>query len=185
MRYTNPGEVVSLESNRVEIRDKPRLKSRSVILALTGMLAGVYALGTIALGVVAFGALNLRFTNVLIGLVPIFGWAGVFGISLGVLLANTTSILGPIDLLSAIFSLFALAILHLLRKRSVIAGLAIYDITLSLWVSFEISFETGAPYLPTLYIVSAGMSLILALAYILYRALILAGLKKRVEGILG
>ncbi|HKW05864.1 MAG TPA: hypothetical protein VJN71_11230, partial [Nitrososphaerales archaeon] len=75
--------------------------------------------------------------------------------------------------------------LHLLRKRSVIAGLAIYDITLSLWVSFEISFETGAPYLPTLYIVSAGMSLILALAYILYRALILAGLKKRVEGILG
>ena len=149
------------------------------------MLAGVYIAGTIALGPVSFGVLNLRFTDILIGIVPIFGWSGVFGISLGVLISNTTSPLGPIDLLSAIFSLAALAVLHLLRKKSVLAGLAVYDAVLSLWVSFEISFESHVPYFSLLPAISGGITFVLVLAYFFYKALVLTGVKRRVESVLG
>lgn len=159
-------------------------KNKTVNLALTGVLAGVYAVATFALGTVSFGILNLRFTNILLGVVPIFGWPGVFGIALGVLLGNFASPLGPIDLLSAFFSLVGLSAIHLLRNRSVLAGLAIYDLILSLWVSFELSLVYHLPYLPTLYAVAAGISIVLALAYLFYRALIRTGLRKRVESVL-
>ncbi|MGI0079438.1 MAG: QueT transporter family protein [Nitrososphaerales archaeon] len=159
-------------------------KIKTVNLALTGVLAGVYGVATFALGIVSFGILNLRLTNILLGVVPIFGWPGVFGIALGVLLGNFASPLGPIDLLSAFFSLIGLSAIHLLRKRSVPAGLAIYDLILSLWVSFELSFVYRLPYLPTLYVVIAGMTLVLALAYFFYLALLRTGLRKRVESVL-
>lgn len=160
-------------------------KIKTVNLALTGVLAGVYAVATFALGTVSFGILNLRFTNLLLGIVPILGWPGVFGIALGVLLGNVASPLGPIDLLSAFFSLIGLSAMHLLRNRSVLAGLAIYDLILSLWVSFELSLVYRLPYLPTLYVVAAGMSVVIGLAYLFYRALVRAGLRRRVESVLG
>lgn len=158
--------------------------NKAFTLATTGVLAGVYAAVTIAFGTISYGPLNLRFSNVLIAVVPIVGWPGVFGISLGVFLGNINSFLGPIDLVSALFSLLALSILKLIAKRSVLAGLAIYSLILSLWVTFELSVVTRAPYFPTFYGVLGGIALIVVgLAYPIHRALKSSGMLGRFKSV--
>ena len=67
-------------------------KLRTTDLALIGMIAGVYSVLTVFGGALSFGSINLRFSNALIGLVPIFGWPAVFGVALGVFFGN---MLGP------------------------------------------------------------------------------------------
>src|SRR5579875_3827857 len=112
---------------------KSSRRSRGINVALIGALAGVYTVATIALGTLSYGPLNLRLSNVLIGTVPILGWPAIFGIALGVFLSNIGSPLGPIDLFSAAFSFIGLIAIHLLRNKSVLAGLAIYSLIISLW----------------------------------------------------
>ena len=158
--------------------------NKTAFLALTGVLAGVYVVATLAFGNLSFGLLNLRFSNVLIGVVPILGLPGVIGITIGVFIGNIGSPLGPIDLISSLFSLIGLTAIYLLRKKSVILGFAIYSILLSIWVSAEITiigFDLSAAYLKTFVVVLAGISLIVVgFAYVLYRALIASGLRDRV-----
>jgi hypothetical protein len=159
-----------------------RNKSRSLKIATTGILAGVYTVATIALGTLSYGPLNLRFTNILIGVVPIVGWPSVLGLTLGVFLSNTTSPLGPIDLISALFSFVGLVSIYLLRKKSVAAGLAIYSLILSVWVTFELHVAIGLPY-EGFYAVLAGISVVLALAYLFYRALKASHLLRRFDAL--
>jgi hypothetical protein len=158
-------------------------RRRTLNLALVGMFSGVYAVATIALGTASYGLpFNLRLSNILIGVVPIVGWPAVFGIALGVFLGNIVSPFGPIDLISSIFSLIGLGAIQLLRKKSVLAGLAIYSVTLSLWVNFELFLVYHLPYFPTFYFTLAGISFVVVLlCYITYRALLASGLKKRIE----
>jgi hypothetical protein len=156
---------------------------RTLNLALIGMFAGVYAVATILLGTASYGLpFNLRLSNILIGVVPIVGWPAVFGISLGVFLGNIASPLGPIDLISSLFSLIGLSAIHILRNKSVLAGLAIYSAILSVWVNFELFVVYHLPYFPTFYFTLGGISFVVVLlGYITYRGLIASGLKKRME----
>jgi uncharacterized membrane protein len=158
---------------------------RTKRLALAAALAGVYAASTIALGSISYGAINLRLSNILVGIVPILGFPAVAGLSLGVFIANITSPLGPIDLLSAIFAFVGLSAVYLLRKKSVALGLSIHAVVIALWVTFELSFVLKVPYLPLLYFVVAGNSIVDALAYFFYKALAGSGLKRRFEHALG
>jgi hypothetical protein len=106
----------------------------------------------------------------------------VFGISLGVFLGNIASPLGPIDLISSLFSLIGLSAIHILRNKSVLAGLAIYSAILSVWVNFELFVVYHLPYFPTFYFTLGGISFVVVLlGYITYRGLIASGLKKRME----
>jgi uncharacterized membrane protein len=147
------------------------------------MFAGVYAVATVSLGTASYGLpFNLRLSNILIGVVPIIGWPAVFGIALGVFLGNIASPLGPIDLISSIFSLVGLSLIQLLRKKSVLAGLTIYSSILSLWVNFELFLVYHLPYFPTFYFTFVGITfVVLLLGYITYKALLASGLKQRIE----
>ena len=154
------------------------------MLALVGILAGVYATVTVAFGGISYGPINVRFANLLIAVVPIVGWPGVFGISLGVFLGNISSPLGPIDLISSVFSLIGLSILKALSGRTVLGGLLAYSVILGLWVSFELHLAIGLPYLPTLYYVMAGIAVVVVgLAYPLFRALRSSGLIRRFSNV--
>jgi uncharacterized membrane protein len=191
MRYRNPGEVGKLDekidSKDLKVPDSKVASRRikTVNLTLTGALAGVYAVATIGLGSISFGLLNLRLSNMLIGAVPILGWPGVFGIALGVFLGNIGSTLGPLDLISSLFSLAGLIAIHLLKGKSVLAGLSIYSLILSLWVGFEISFITHGSYLITFVTLLPGISFVtIGLGYLFYKALIKTGIRKRVESVL-
>jgi uncharacterized membrane protein len=190
MRYRNPGEVGKKEMQRKQDSNEGRVahsiaKSRTRNIALIGMLAGSYAVLTMIQGPLSFINPNFRLANILISVVPILGWPAVIGISAGVFLGNITSPLGPIDLISALFSFVGLSAIHLLRKKTVLLGLGIYSLLLSAWVSFELELVVHAPYFPTFYFVLAGIATItMGFGYVCYRYLTASGLGKKIDNAL-
>jgi len=153
--------------------------NRTLSLAVMGVLAGVYAVATIALGTISYGVLNLRLTNLIIAVVPILGFPSVVGLSLGVFLSDIASPLGPIDLITCLFAFVGLYVIHLLKNKSVAIGLAAHSTIIALWVTFELSLVLSIPYFPLFYFVLAGNCIVNALAYVLYRALVASGFKNR------
>ncbi|RLE63636.1 MAG: hypothetical protein DRN53_01885, partial [Thermoprotei archaeon] len=114
---------------------------------------------------------QVRVANALIGLVPIIGIPAVYGLTLGVFLANLTSPLGWIDLLSSIFTFIGLIIVYKLRNVSVILGLTIYSLILGVWVSFMLWYVLGLPYILMLFYVTVGIWIATTvLGYALYQA---------------
>jgi hypothetical protein len=190
MRYRNPGADGTMTVERKESKNgQPKRtifgRNKAFTLAMTGLLAGVYAVVTIALGTISYGVLNLRFSNLLLAVVPIVGWPGVFGITLGVSLGNLASPYGPLDyLVSPLFSLLGLSCMKLLAKKTVLGGLAIYSILLSVWVTIELHIVVPLPYFPTFYFILAGIAFVaIVLGYPLYRALKFSGLLRRLDSV--
>ena len=92
------GQVSSLSEPKTIIQSaaqlNPSARNKTRRLALLAIIAGVYAVTTVALGGISYGPLNLRFTNIILGVVPILGVPSVFGLALGVFFANIAS---PLD----------------------------------------------------------------------------------------
>jgi uncharacterized membrane protein len=146
------------------------MKSNDLVLA--AFMAALYV-GLIELfHPISFQAIQVRVANALIGTVPILGWPAIIGITLGVLIGNITSPLGLIDLISAIPTFIGLYIIYRLRSTSVLLGLTIYTIILSLWVGFMLWYVLNLPYIITVayLLIGIGISTIF-LGYILYKAL--------------
>jgi uncharacterized membrane protein len=146
------------------------MKSNDLVLA--AFIAALYV-GLIELfHPISFQAIQVRVANALIGTVPILGWPAIIGITLGVLIGNITSPLGLIDLISAIPTFIGLYIIYRLRNTSVLLGLTIYTIILSLWVGFMLWYVLNLPYMITVayLLIGIGISTIF-LGYILYKAL--------------
>lgn len=151
-------------------------------LALSVVCAGSYAALVILLAPISFLQVQVRVANALIGLVPILGMPAVYGLALGVFLGNIASPLGPIDLLSPIPSLIGLFAIYELRKKSVLLGLLIYSVVISLWVAFMLNLVLGAPYWVTLAYVFPGVAIAtVGLGYLLYRAASKAGLASAIK----
>jgi uncharacterized membrane protein len=146
------------------------MKSNDLVLA--AFMAALYV-GLIELfHPISFQAIQVRVANALIGTVPILGWPAIIGITLGVLIGNITSPLGLIDLISAIPTFIGLYIIYRLRSTSVLLGLTIYTIILSLWVGFMLWYVLNLPYIITVayLLIGIGISTIF-LGYVLYKAL--------------
>ena len=167
------------ELNKIPTRNGLLGPSKTRGIALIAVFAGAYTVATISLGTISYGVLNLRLTNIIIGVVPILGLPSAVGLSFGVFFANIFSPLGPIDLLSSFFALAGLVAVYFLRNRSVAAGLGIHSVVIGIWVTFELSLVTGLPFFPLFYAVWAGNVIVDALAYFFYKALAASGLKKR------
>ncbi|MEM3430601.1 MAG: QueT transporter family protein [Candidatus Bathyarchaeia archaeon] len=121
---------------------------------------------------ISFQQIQIRVANSLIGLVPLFGWPAIYGLTLGVLLGNLVSPLGPIDLLSALPSFLGLLIVHRLRRMSVLLGLQAYSVIVSIWVAFMLNYIFQLPYLLTLAYLLIGISAATTgLGYALYKSL--------------
>jgi uncharacterized membrane protein len=146
------------------------MKSNDLVLA--AFIAALYV-GLIELfHPISFQAIQVRVANALIGTVPILGWPAIIGITLGVLIGNITSPLGLIDLISAIPTFIGLYIIYRLRSTSVLLGLTIYTVILSLWVGFMLWYVLNLPYIITVayLLIGIGISTIF-LGYVLYKAL--------------
>ncbi|MEM4213631.1 MAG: QueT transporter family protein [Candidatus Methanomethylicaceae archaeon] len=146
------------------------LTSRDI--AKAAVIAALYVALVWALTPISFGAVQIRVSNALIGIVPLVGMPAVFGITLGVLIGNIPSPLGPVDLLSAIPTFIALLIIMRLKDRSVLLGLAIYSVILSAWVVMLLNYAFGVPFLITFVYLLAGIGFATAvLGYLVYRTL--------------
>jgi uncharacterized membrane protein len=151
-------------------------------IAFAAFYASAYYITSTLLGPVSFGVLNLRFANILLGLVPIFGMPAVIGQTLGVFFTNITSPLGPLDIANTLPSFICSWIIVKLRDVSVILGLLIYTTVLGTTVSLLISYVLNLPFLPTFLSVTAGIGVVAVVAaYILYMALVRVGVQRYVH----
>ncbi|MHA1239056.1 MAG: QueT transporter family protein [Candidatus Odinarchaeia archaeon] len=142
-------------------------------LTVTVFCAATYAALMYFLAPISFMQIQVRVANALIGVVPLLGMPAVYGITLGVLIGNTLSPLGPIDLLSAIPSFIGLLIVYKLRKKSVLLGLTIYSLIISIWVAFMLNYVFNLPYLLTFAYVFIGVTIAtVGLGYLLYICLL-------------
>lgn len=146
------------------------MKSNDIVL--TALIAALYVGLIEVFHYISFLQIQIRVANALIGTVPILGWPAIIGITLGVFIGNITSPLGLIDLISAVPTFIGLYIIYKLRNISVLLGLTIYTIILSLWVGFMLWYVLNLPYIITVayLLIGIGISTIF-LGYILYRAL--------------
>ncbi|WP_455282372.1 QueT transporter family protein [[Eubacterium] cellulosolvens] len=150
------------------------LKTKNVAVSI--IVSVLYVVLVYAFAPISFHQIQIRIANVLIGLVPLLGWAGIYGLTLGVLLGNLSSPLGPIDLLSVIPSFLGLIAVYKLRKVSIILGLQIYSTLISIWVAFMLYLVFNLPYFVTFIYVFIGVTIATTgLGYLLYKSAIRFG----------
>ncbi|MDG6933466.1 MAG: QueT transporter family protein [Nitrososphaerota archaeon] len=145
--------------------------NRTKYIATASVMAALYLVLVLAFAGISYGQIQFRVANILIGVVPLLGMPAVVGITVGVFASNVISPLGPLDLLSAIPSFVGLALIYKLRNRSVLLGLSIYTLLVSLWVSFLIFRTYEVPWVPTFAYVFVGVFLATVVGgYAVYRA---------------
>jgi uncharacterized membrane protein len=156
---------------------------RSLVVATAAVYAAMYVVLVVVFSPISYGPINLRVANILMGLVPLIGWPGVFGQALGVFIANQPALgdtLGPIDLINVVPSLIFSWVVWKLRRKSVFLGLTVYSIALGISVSFALNYAFGLPLLVEIPQVSIGIFFATAvLGYILYRAVGKLGVLQR------
>ena len=116
------------------------------MIALTSLYASIYVLLVYSFQPISFRAIQVRVADAMIALIPIFGWAGVLGYTLGVFIANLMSPLGAIDLLSTIPSFIGGYIVYKGGHKHVLETLAIQSIIIASWVGFELNLVFGVPF---------------------------------------
>ncbi len=168
----------SVPPNKSRISEvKKEMKKKEI--ALISTLAALYILLVVGLGPLSFNQFQFRVANILLGIVPLAGLPAVFGITLGVLIGNITSTLGPIDMLSAIPSFLGCLSIYYLRKKSVLLGLTVYTIIISVWVSYLLYIVVNLPFLENLFLILIGVGVVtIGFGYILYKTLLKTGGEK-------
>jgi len=126
------------------------------------MYAALYVAITSFLPIPAYGPIQLRIANSLVATVPLFGFAGVLGQTLGVFTANIfSSDLGLIDLLNTIPSFIMTFVVYYTYKKTnndytVIATCIAYSAVLGTTVGFMLHHVLNAPLILTIATVTIG-----------------------------
>ncbi len=137
------------------------MKIRSKDLALIAMYAALYAALVVVLGPFSYGPLQIRIADSMVAAVPLFGWAGVLGHTLGVFISNMFSTVGLIDLLNTIPS-FAMSTVvyytykHTQNDYTIIGTCTAYSVVLGATVGWMLSAVYGLQLLATIAYVALG-----------------------------
>jgi len=149
---------------------------KSIAIAIVAIYAALYAVLVVVLGPFSYGPIQLRVADALVALIPIFGWAGVIGHTVGVLVANIFSPAGPLDLLNTIPSFIMAVVVWKLSKRSLITGTVLYSVVLAGTVGAMLSYLYGLPLLATyFYVLIGNVVATTVIGYPLYRGVKKAG----------
>ena len=125
------------------------MKSKDV--ALIGIFAALYYALGIVFQPISFGAIQVRVACALIPLIALFGLPATIGITLGHLLFNVGSPLGPLDLLSP----FVFLIPRLLIQKYGVTMMPIHTLSVGLWVAYILS-TFGLPFFSIFLTVAIG-----------------------------
>jgi uncharacterized membrane protein len=136
-----------------------RIKTK--ILAFIAMYAALYAALVIVLSDLSFGLVNIRIADAMLAVVPLVGFAGVLGHTLGVFIGNVFSTVGLVDLLNTIPSFVMAFVVYYVYKwtrndYSVLATSIAYSLVLGTTVGWMLSAVFGMPLLPTIGWVMVG-----------------------------
>lgn len=166
------------------------MKSR--LIALTAMIASLYAAGTIALTPIAYGFVQVRLTDALIALsyIPEIGWGVVLGVTLGNLVANAFSPYGFPDLiLGTVANFLASYICMSFGKSKVRNGLLwgtlfasfIIALIIGIFLLYSI-YDIATPSLCFLTVLIGELISVVGAGGILTKALLKSGVVKRLTG---
>ena len=139
-----------------------KLQNKTKNLAIASMYAALYVTLIIVFMETSFGPIQLRIANVLITTVPLFGFAGVLGHTLGVFIGNIfSSSLGLIDLLNVIPSFIMTFIVYYTYKKTnndytVIATCIAYSAILGVTVGLMLHYILDIPLIITIVTVAIG-----------------------------
>ncbi|MBD3186089.1 QueT transporter family protein [Candidatus Bathyarchaeota archaeon] len=143
-------------------------------IAIAAILGSLYFVITVLLGPLSFDVIQVRISEALKVLIPIFGIPGFTGIIIGMFLANIFSPLGPIDLISPFVAIAALIPLYMLRNKGwkgILAGCLIYTAAITTWVAFILNYVLGLPFAINWFLVLIGEAIaIFGLGIPVYKA---------------
>jgi uncharacterized membrane protein len=137
------------------------MKNKTKTLALMSMYAALYAALVIFLPETSYGPVQVRIADALVASIPLFGFAGVLGHTLGVFIANMFSTAGLIDLLNTIPSFIMAYIVYYVYKKSdndytIIITCLTYSVVIGTTVGYMLSFLYDLPLIATIAYVTAG-----------------------------
>ena len=140
------------------------------IIAAALLAAGYYLL-TITFSSISYLEVNFRIAGLLFALIPIFGVPSIVGLGMGQFVADLSSPLGSLDLISPVSGVAGFAIIFALRKRRnlfLYGGYLAHSLLISLWVSFMIFYVQGLSFFPLFYSVLIGNAAVDSGAFIIY-----------------
>jgi uncharacterized membrane protein len=146
--------------------------------------AALYAALVISLPGLSYGPLQIRIADSLIAAVPLLGFAGVLGHTLGVFIANTTSPFLPFDLLNTIPSFVMSFVVYYIYKKTnnnyaIIATCLAYSAVLGITVGCMLSYYLEVPLIATiLYVTIGNVIASVCLGYPLFLILKRLGIQK-------
>jgi uncharacterized membrane protein len=140
------------------------LKIRSKELALIATYAALYAALVVALISISYGPVQVRIADAMLAVVPLLGFPGVLGHTLGVFIANLFSPVGLIDLLNTLPSFAMSFVVYYVYKRTkndytLIGTCIAYSFVLGGTVGWMLSYVYALPLLLTMAYVAIGNSI--------------------------
>jgi uncharacterized membrane protein len=148
------------------------------------MYAALYAALVIFLPGLSYGPLQVRIADSLVASVPLLGFAGVIGHTLGVFISNLFSPFGLIDLLNTIPSFVMAFLVYYTYKKTnnnytVIAACIAYSAVLGVTVGWMLHYAAEFPLIPTIAYVTLGNIIASVLiGWPLFMALKMAGIQQ-------
>jgi uncharacterized membrane protein len=156
---------------------------RTTLVAGAAVYAAMYVSLVEVFQPVSYAQFQLRIANVLVGLIPLMGWAGIVGQTAGVFISNISSPLGPVDMLNAIPTMLFSIIIWKIRRVSVLLGFLLYSVGLGASVSVSLNYAVGLPWFVTMPYVSASIFFVTGVfGYILYYSVKRLGVLQRYFG---
>jgi uncharacterized membrane protein len=145
----------------------PNLKNPKS-LAFIAIYAALYAALVVALSSLSYGPVNFRVADAMLSVVPLVGFAGVLGHTLGVFVANIFSYVSILDLLNTIPSFAMSYVVYYVYKRtrndySVLVTSVAYSLVLGATVGWMLSAVYVTPLLPTIAWVMVGNLIVTSL----------------------
>jgi uncharacterized membrane protein len=166
-------------------REKMHLKIRTKDIALIAIYAALYAALVVVLGPLSYGPIQVRIADSMVAAVPLIGFAGVLGHTLGVFISNLYSPLGPIDLLNTIPSFAMAFVVYYAYKRTkndytVIGTSAVYSVVLGITVGWMLSAPFNIPLpLSMLYVTIGNLVATVLIGWPLFKLLKRTGMFQR------
>jgi len=137
--------------NKPRCREVNYVKGKnSIYVALSAILAALYAVGVIFLAPISFQLFQVRVADALLPLAILFGWPAIIGLSLGAFIANFFGGLGPVDIVGGTLANFVASFIAWKLawnggKSRVFLGVALEIATVTLIVGTYLSYIFGMP----------------------------------------
>lgn len=137
------------------------------MIAINAMIAGIYAVLTMAIAPLSYGAIQMRISEVMVFL-AFYNKKYIPGLVLGCLVANTISPLGMMDMCFGTLSTLLVCIAMYKLNNLFIAGIAGGIIT-GIIIGAELYFALALPFMINAFYVFAGEVVILVIGAVLFK----------------